>query len=142
MTLECTICLHLIGLSKIFLLNSWQLTLERNFDGFEVLSDMRLAQDRPLSIPQADLDGPYQRVVYIPIFIPAPDESAKPRFLGDIHLLKGPVASEPPKVFDARRLKDALAPYVTPILKSRRNITPHIHEYLLPAGKLDASADR
>lgn len=119
-----------------------EVTLEKHFDGFEILSDMRLADGSGVrTYPRSDADGGhFQKAAYIPIYVPTPDESNKPHFAGDIHLLKAPVAVQPPKIFDARELKDALGPYVLPIIKSPGNIKPHIHDYLLPAGKLASQA--
>jgi hypothetical protein len=117
-----------------------EVTLEKNFDGFEILSDMRLANASGVGeYPRTNAaDGHFEKVAYVPMFLPSPDESNKPRFVGDVHLLKAPIEAQPPKVFDARKLKDALGPYVLPIIKSPGNIKPHIHQYLLPAGKLSA----
>ncbi|CAL78225.1 hypothetical protein BRADO4487 [Bradyrhizobium sp. ORS 278] len=59
----------------------------------------------------------------------------KPAIEGDIHFLPAPVASAPPKVFNA---KDLIA-QLEPLIKGEKcagNICPHVHEYLLPKGKL------
>jgi hypothetical protein len=112
-----------------------ELTLEKGFDGFEVLSDMRLTrgEEHPpgtrTSIAQARV------AVFVPIIIPQ-DNSRMPVIEGDIRLLKAPVLPVPPKVFDARRLQETLKPYVEPLLKSPGNVKPHLHEYLYPAGRL------
>jgi hypothetical protein len=112
-----------------------ELAVEKGFDGFELLSDMRLSQwHSPTQNPEVS-DARAMPVTYIPIYIPQ-DQGNKPLLEGDIRLLKSPLAVAPPKVFDARRLHDALRPYVEPLLKSRGNVKPHIHEYLLPTGKL------
>lgn len=114
-----------------------EVTLEKGFDGFEILSDMRLS-NVPRSPPEPVTSGPTMRPVaytYVPIIVPI-DNSNKPSFMGDIHLLKGPIAVAPPKVFDARMLKEQLGPYVLPAIKDRANVKAHIHEYLLPPGKL------
>jgi hypothetical protein len=60
----------------------------------------------------------------------------KPGIEGDVHFLAGPVEPAPPKVFNAK----ALLAQLEPILKDREkcggNVCPHVHEYLLPKGKL------
>jgi hypothetical protein len=114
-----------------------EVTLEKGFDGFEILSDMRLSNE-PRSLQGPVTSGPTLRPVvytYVPIIVPI-DNSLKPSYTGDIHLLKGPIAVAPPKVFDAQMLKAQLGPYVLPAIKNRGNVKPHIHEYLLPPGKL------
>lgn len=117
-----------------------EITLDKGFDGFEILSDMRLTHV-PSSQPAPVTSDPTMRpvaYVYVPIVVPI-DNSRKPSFMGDIHLLRGPIAVAPPKVFDARMLKDQLGPYVLPAIKDRANVKAHIHEYLLPPGKLSPS---
>jgi hypothetical protein len=54
---------------------------------------------------------------------------------GDVHFLPSPVESAPPKVFNAK----ALVAQLEPLIKGEKcagNICPHVHEYLLPKGKL------
>lgn len=106
-----------------------ELTLERGFDGFQIMSDMHLSDAIPA------LRGP-DDVAFSPasyVVIPVPvDDSNKPFLSGDIRLLKAPLEQSPPKVFEAHALKDTLAPYVLPALKQGGNVKPHIHEYLLP----------
>jgi hypothetical protein len=55
---------------------------------------------------------------------------------GDIHMTKRPVAAAPPKIFDARALLAAIAPHMNTEQCGNHNVCPHVHEYLLPAGKL------
>jgi hypothetical protein len=116
-----------------------EVALEKHYDGFEILSDMRLVDAVPGVKARPETEAHSQTVAYVPIYVPN-DDSNKPFLTGDIHLLKGPISTAPPKVFDARVLKEALAPYVLPILKDGGNVKPHIHEYLLPAGKLSSGA--
>jgi hypothetical protein len=69
------------------------------------------------------------------IFIPTGGGPPKPAIEGDVHFLPAPVQSAPPKVFNA---KDLLA-QLEPLIKGEKcagNICPHVHEYLLPKGKL------
>jgi hypothetical protein len=59
----------------------------------------------------------------------------KPGIEGDVHFLGGPVESAPPKIFNARSLLAQL----DPLIKGEKcggNICPHVHDYLLPKGKL------
>ena len=55
---------------------------------------------------------------------------------GDIHLIRRPVESRPPKLFNAKALKAALEPIVTAEKCNVGNICPHVHDYLLPKGTL------
>jgi len=60
----------------------------------------------------------------------------KPAIEGDIHFLSTPVTSAPPKVFNAKELRDQLEPLVKAEKCGVGNVCPHVHEYLLPKGKL------
>lgn len=60
----------------------------------------------------------------------------KPAIEGDIHLLSAPVVAAPPKVFNAKELLSQLEPLVKADKCGTGNICPHVHEYLLPKGKL------
>jgi len=62
----------------------------------------------------------------------------KPALEGDVHMLTGPVESAPPKVFNAKALLAQLDPLINGE-KCGGNICPHVHEYLLPKGKLGAA---
>jgi hypothetical protein len=59
-----------------------------------------------------------------------------PSIEGDVHFLPAPVESAPPKVFNARALRDQLEPIVKADKCGVGNVCPHVHEYLLPKGKL------
>jgi hypothetical protein len=61
---------------------------------------------------------------------------ARPAIEGDVHFLRRPVESVPPKLFNAKALKAALEPIVTAEKCASGNVCPHVHEYLLPKGKL------
>jgi hypothetical protein len=66
---------------------------------------------------------------------------AKPRLEGDVHLLNGPIEAAPPKVFNAK----ALLAQLDPLIKGEKcggNICPHVHEYLLPKGKLSGPSQQ
>lgn len=114
-----------------------ELALEKGFDGFEILSDIRLTKavdpHEAFGLPQPRFQ---KAQYYVPIMIPMND-SNKPHLLADILLLKAPVTAAPPRTFDAHKLKAALEPHVAEPMKSRGNVKPHIHEYLLPENKLN-----
>jgi hypothetical protein len=59
-----------------------------------------------------------------------------PSIEGDVHFLTTPVESSPPKLFNAKALHDQLEPIVTADKCGVGNVCPHVHEYLLPKGKL------
>jgi hypothetical protein len=59
-----------------------------------------------------------------------------PSIEGDVHFLPAPVESAPPKVFNAKALRDQLEPIVKADKCGVGNVCPHVHEYLLPKGKL------
>jgi hypothetical protein len=73
-----------------------------------------------------------------PIFIYTGGGAAipKPAIEGDVHFLATPVVSAPPKVFNARELLSQLEPLVKAEKCGVGNVCPHVHEYLLPKGKL------
>jgi hypothetical protein len=60
----------------------------------------------------------------------------KPAIEGDVHFFSGPVESAPPKLFNAKALRDQLQPLVKADKCGLGNVCPHVHEYLLPKGKL------
>jgi hypothetical protein len=117
-----------------FLYRCSEIALEKGYDGFEFISDIRLADVQDPARAFGVEEKPFRSVQYVPIIIPM-DNIDKPYFEADILLLKAPISENPPHVFDARKLKAALEPYVTPA-KGGGNVTPHIHEYLLPEGKI------
>ena len=55
---------------------------------------------------------------------------------GDVHFISTPVASAPPKVFNAKELIGQLEPLVKAEKCGVGNVCPHVHEYSLPKGKL------
>jgi hypothetical protein len=73
-----------------------------------------------------------------PIFIYTGGGAAipKPAIEGDVHFLSTPVVSAPPKVFNAKELVSQLEPLVKAEKCGVGNVCPHVHEYLLPKGKL------
>lgn len=70
------------------------------------------------------------------IFYSAGGGPPKPGIEGDVHLLSAPVESSPPKIFNAKALLAQLDPLINGEKCGFGNICPHVHEYLLPKGKL------
>jgi hypothetical protein len=60
----------------------------------------------------------------------------KPGIEADVHMIKKPVESMPPKLFNAATLHAALEPIIKAEKCDFGNVCPHVHEYLLPKGKL------
>jgi hypothetical protein len=60
----------------------------------------------------------------------------KPAIEGDVHFITTPVESSPPKLFNAKALRAQLEPIVNAEKCGVGNVCPHVHEYLLPKGKL------
>ena len=134
-----------------------QLAVEKGFGGFEILSDMQFSMRRP---PSDDRDRPRLSSA-VASWRPEGDFASrsidpvrlargggaifiygggagipKPAIEGDVHLLSGPVVAAPPKVFNAKELLSQLEPLVKADKCGTGNICPHVHEYLLPKGKL------
>lgn len=61
---------------------------------------------------------------------------AMPAIEGDVHFFTTPVESVPPKIFNAKTLRAQLEPIVAAEKCGTGNVCPHVHEYLLPKGKL------
>jgi hypothetical protein len=112
-----------------WLLRCAEFTLEKGYDGFEVVSDIRLASDDPYEgafVPAKGGGGGfymYQIQIY---------DTAKPILDADIKLLRKPIEVRPPKVFDAAELKARLEPLVKGKLCNGGNVCPHEHDYLKP----------
>ena len=114
-----------------------EVTMEYGFDGFEILSDIRLTRNYPVEEFFRG-ENPYKKAQMI--FVPM-DVAPKPELVGDIRLLKAPFEAKPPKVFDALKLQLALDPYVYPPKEERcsmGNVCEHVHKYLHPEGKFDS----
>ena len=107
------------------------LTIEKEFEGFEILSNITLSQ----KIPAEEFFYPgnsYKKAqYYAPIYI---DDSHKPHIEADIRLLRGDLKPNPPKVFDARKLIVALEQYVSGKKCNSGNVCEHVHKYLHPEG--------
>jgi hypothetical protein len=117
-----------------------EITLEKGYQGFEILSHIQLVLPVPADV-FFQTEAGFSRTatpIYIPIYT---DESNKPRIEADIRLLRRPFQAAPPKVFDAAELKTALEPRVKgekcSAGETSNNVCPHVHEYLHPKGKFD-----
>jgi hypothetical protein len=158
-----------------WLYRSAELALERDFTGFEILSDVPFVMRRqefddspgqapgypvaasnsthipasPVELADASVSpsrgkdtvggGPGERIRVagvVPIFIPSGGTVAHPTIEADVHFLRRPVESMPPRVFNAKALKAALEPIVKADKCGIGNVCPHVHECLLPKGKL------
>jgi hypothetical protein len=159
-----------------------ELTLEKGYTAFEILSDMQFVLRHPLgedelTLPrnrilganritilasaeeladasrwhgdaaraasqQSKANAPRVKVATVaargvPVVIYSGGYAVRmPALEGDIHMIKRPVAVAPPKVFDAKTLQAAIAPHMNTEQCGNGNVCPHVHEYLLPAGKL------
>ena len=111
-----------------------ELAIEKEFDGFEILSHISLTQNLPVG--EFFLGkNPFQKaqIYYIPM-----DTGSKPEISADIRLIKEPIEGVPPKVFNAAKLKEALDPYVMVEKKcSSGNVCEHVHKYIHPEGTFD-----
>ena len=116
-------------LQTYWLYRSAEIALDHGFDGFEVVSDMKLTDGiltpRPVRLA----------ATYVPMFIYVPQSGSNIpyNFGGNIRLLKMPFDSEPPKIFDAAVLKARLEPMVKGKKCEKENVCPHEHDYLVPA---------
>lgn len=121
-----------------------EIALDKGFDGFEIVSNIRLVTSQ---LPEEFLSGGARvqpaNWVQIPLYLllAGGGGGSDPLYIqADILLLKGPIAARPPRVFDARKLKAALAPHLAEPIKSRTNVKPYVHDYLRPDGELTDQA--
>ena len=70
------------------------------------------------------------------VFIYGGGGPPKPGIEGDVHFLAAPVEEAPPKVFNAKALRAQLEPIIKAEKCDFGNVCPHVHDYLLPKGKL------
>jgi hypothetical protein len=107
-----------------WLYHAADLALANGFDGFEVLSNIRLVDG--LS------DGsfaPY-RIAAGATFIFIPGHPPVNQIEADIRLLKSPVAVQPGRVFDAATLRARLQLIVFGPKCTNNNVCPHPHWYI------------
>lgn len=119
-----------------------ELTLERGYDGFEIPGWFSwVHRDVPIS-PEVSRLRPYQIAAGM-IFIPIPTGQGNglsyrpltfPKIEADIRLIYAPITTKPSKIFDARKLKAAVEPYVVgpkcDVLEGIDNVCPHVHDYV------------
>lgn len=103
-------------------------TLENGFDGFKILTPIKLSA-LPPSTELALAVNPSERVKFQKIVEVGND--GKPYLSARIRFLKAPFEEDGSTVFDARRLKTFLDPYVKSKLCGS-NVCPHVHKYLFP----------
>jgi hypothetical protein len=109
-----------------------EIALSNGYDGFEILSDIRLISYDPDGADNAKLvlvHGGGGGYVYVPVYI---QDVPKPVMIAEIRLLKRPFTAAPPKIFDAAALKAALDPIVNGKSCDLGNVCPHPHTYLNP----------
>ena len=123
-----------------------ELALDKGFDGFEILSEIRLAAYRlPKSYPDggARVQPASWGGIALGLLAGGGGGGGDPlNFAADIRMLKGPIAARPPRIFDAQKLKAALISHVAEPMKSRTNVKPHPHDYLRPESGLTNQAGR
>ena len=115
-----------------WLYRSAQLTLEQGFDGFQILSNIRLVSPR---LPRREVKiAASSTPIFIPMYTAAP--AYAPSLQGDIRMLKLPFYAVPGKIFNAAALRNELEPLVSGSKCGSDNVCPHVHHYLfeLPAG--------
>lgn len=95
-----------------------EITLQKGYDGFEVLRSSGFARADSAFVPVLQRDDPQM--------------AHKPWFVGEIRLLHKPFKANPPRVFDAAQLKAKLAPIVNEKALCGGNVCPHLHSYLMP----------
>lgn len=110
-----------------------ELTLQKGFDGFEIISPIQLASKAAESSDQTARAIP-AAAVFNPVPLPSYDANPLPIpvIIADIRLLKKPFDVAPAKIFDAGALKAELDPHVKGKLCDG-NVCPHVHHYLMPA---------
>ena len=112
-----------------------ELTLEQGYAGFELLSDIRFVSAADGESSEGNLVLTRSAPVFVPLFMPSAPVTM-PQLQADIRLLKKPFEALPPRVFDAAEIKAALGDLVTGKKCARENVCPHVHEYVVPKGRL------
>ena len=96
-----------------WLFRSAQLALAKGYDGFRIVTPMNFT-------PNAGIGN------WVGMNVRSDVVS------GEIELIKKPFQPDPPTVFDAAALRDALSPYVNGNKCDGGNVCPHVHGYLFP----------
>ena len=114
-----------------------EVAIENGFEAFEILSHITLTNNiLPKDLFRGESAFRKAQVYYIPM-----DTGPKPQIEADIRLLNQPYEVNPPKVFNAKQLQDALAPYVMGEKKcGSGNVCEHVHKYLHPEGTFKEAA--
>jgi hypothetical protein len=109
-----------------WLYNCAVFALKNGYEGFEVATSLNVTASDPAADP-----APTALVGGAAINLSVGAELVRRSALQDnIKLLKKPFRANPPKVFDAAVLKEALEPYVNGKKCENGNICPHDHSYL------------
>lgn len=101
-----------------------ELALANGYDGFEILSGVKLTAVEPS-------DGARLIRISEPQRMDDYERSQKPWLDGRVRMLRKPLSPDPGRIFDARVLKARLEPYVVGT-KCGGNVCPHVHDYLYP----------
>jgi hypothetical protein len=104
------------------------LTIENRYDGFMIMSPVKLASNTPpaIHVRYGDL-RPFDSIS----LIVDSGIDGKPFIAARIRFLKAPFEENGATIFDAHRLKAFLDPYVIGKLCGT-NVCPHVHKYLFP----------
>ena len=100
-------------------------------------ADFAIWHDRDRLASQSEEPVKLSAAGAVMIFYSAP-AAPKPGIEGDVHFLPAPVEPAPPKILNAKALLAQLDPIVKGTEKCNGNVCPHVHEYLLPKGKLSS----
>lgn len=118
-------------LQTYWLYRAAELAIDRGATGFEILSDMDwvlVAPDGGGRVSSLAVTRPVAHR-YVPPGLPK-SAVEPPQVKGEIRLLLGDIEDRPPKVFVARRLLEALDPWVNGDKCRNGNVCPHDHWYL------------
>ena len=103
------------------------LALQNGFDGFQILSNIRLVAPH---VPQPVKIATASTPIFIPMYT---GPIYAPSLQGDIRLLKLPFDPVPGKVFNAAQLRSELDQFVHGNKCGIGNVCPHVHHYIYDA---------
>ena len=106
-----------------------ELTLEKGFAGFHVMSDIFLGQD---SSPSRRQPVQIAALILLPYPLILPNHEPPQKLQAYIQFLNQPFMPRPPKIFDAALLIKALEPHVNGPKCDHGNVCVHSHDYLKP----------
>ena len=106
-----------------------ELALAMHYDGFEIISNIRLTMTLPASALN-DTRGieKVNGTIYTPIYIPSTGNTQK--IEADVRFLHGAVIPAPPIRYNAAELKRTLDPIVNGKKCDDGNVCPHVHDYI------------